>query len=79
MKKWHKILGIILFSVILLVGIFWQWIYIYSIRDLRITYATHDCKNAMYIFMGGDAIILGITYFAALFFFICLWRKGDKR
>ena len=75
MKKWHKILGIVLLSILFIVGIFWQWIIYYESRALRVTFAAHDCKDILYIIMSGDAILFGITYNAALFLFICRCKK----
>ena len=79
MKKWHKILGIVLLSILFIVGIFWQWINFYAVNELRVTFAAHDCKDILYIMMSGDAILFWITYISALFFFICLWRKGGEK
>ena len=79
MKKWHKILGIVLLSILFIVGIFWQWISFYSISDLRVTFAAHDAKDILYFIMSGDAILFWITYISALFLFICLCRKGGKK
>ena len=79
MKKGHKIFGIILLSVLLIVGLFWQWIIFYESRALRVTFAAHDAKDILYFMMSGDAILFWITYISALFFFICLCRKGGKK
>ena len=79
MKKWHKILGIVLLSILFIVGIFWQWIIFYESRALRVTFAAHDAKDILYFMMSGDVILFWITYIAALFLFICLWRKGGKK
>ena len=79
MKKWHKILGIILLSILFIVGIFWQWISFYSVSDFRITFAAHDAKDILYFIISGDAILFWITYISALFLFICLCRKGGKK
>ena len=75
MKKWQKIAGIVLLSVLFIVGIFWQWIFFYGIGFFRVTFAAHDCKDTLYIMMSGDAILFWITYIAALFFFISFGRK----
>lgn len=79
MKKWQKIAGIVLLSVLFIVGIFWQWIIFYEIGAFRVTFAAHDCKDTLYIMMSGDTILFWITYIAALFFFIYLWKKGGEQ
>ena len=79
MKKWYKILCIVLLSVLLIVGLFWQWIIFYESRALRVTFAAHDCKDFLYFMISGDAILFWTTYIAALFLFICLGRKGGKK
>lgn len=74
MKKGHKILGIVLLSVLLIVWLFWQWINFYAVSDFRVTFAAHDAKDFLYFMMSGDAILFLITYIAALFLFICLFN-----
>lgn len=79
MKKWQKIAGIVLLTVIPLIGIFWQVGTYADVRAWRVTFAAHDCKDGLYVLMGGYAVLFWINYILTLFFFINLWRKGGKR
>ena len=79
MKKWQKILGIVIFLIIGLLGVFWQWVTFADTKGWRVTFAAHDCKGALYLSFSGYAVLMWVSYFLALFLFICLWWKGGKK
>lgn len=79
MKKWQKITGIVLFTIIGLLGALWQMGTYYEIRAWTVTFAAHDCKDALYLCLGSYAFLMWLCYLSALILFICLWRKGGKK
>lgn len=81
MKKWHKILGGMLLAVLVCVELFLFSIYYGVINgslwrlQLQYDYPIDSEKfaiNVVSIMMWGNLIL-------ALFLFICLWKKGDKK
>ena len=79
MKKWQKIVGIIVFGTI---GI----LLAFSMNEIEITYIHQDliCDDNWALreikpyFITLEVLSI-VLYFIALFLFICLWRKGGKK
>ncbi len=85
MKKWQKISGIIALLVLAILNVAictFYWDYVASIYfepggstqdaiEIMRTYSQHSIKVVSFL--------VCTNYIIALFLFICLWRKGDKR
>ncbi len=79
MKKWQKIVGILAFVGI---GVYEFFLWVNAYLDLKYIVEPYDISDIierMYLRIDSLSIALCLNYFIALFMFICLWRKGDKR
>ena len=79
MNKWQKLVGVIAFGAI---GIYelllWGGTYL-DLKYIIEPYDIPDIIDRMYLRADALSASLWLNYFIALFMFICLWRKGEKR
>lgn len=79
MKKWQKIAGVVTFGAI---GICELLLWTNTYLDLKYIiepYDIPDIIDRMYLRTDALSAALWLNYIIALFMFICLWRKGEKR
>lgn len=79
MKKWQKIAGVIAFVVIVIYELLlWTNTYL-DLKYIIEPYDIPDIIDRMYLRTDALSAALWLNYIIALFMFICLWRKGEKR
>lgn len=84
MKKWQKITGIVALAVLAVVNVVTcvsASLQVYTKRGgLQSPYSfIEDLKTIFLDALGDVSRIAKVNYLIAIFFFVCLWRKGGKR
>lgn len=79
MKKWHKITGIIAFTIIgILQLLTWANAYV-DMKYLVEPFGIGELIDHGYMYIGGLSFYMWLNYCLALALFVCLWRKRDKK
>lgn len=79
MKTWQKIIGLITFIAIFIVGIL-TWINAYvDAKYIIEPYNIDIIEERYYIYVDSLSTLMWINYVISLVLFIILWRKGGKR
>lgn len=79
MITWQKIIGLITFIAIFIVGVL-TWINAYiDIKYIIEPFGIDIIEDRVYLYVDSLSTLMWFNYILALVMFIDLWRKGGKR